>query len=268
MACIFAVIYFIAYYFMNNSSSAKIDSSYIPQKKISLKAILNTKLIDRGLRFAGASLLAGLLCAFFLLPVYFILTGSSATSGDFPKTAKLYFSAFEFIKSHFAFLETTIRSSGEDVLPNVYCGVISLILVPLFVVNKNIKLKEKGIYISILLFLFVSFDVNILNYIWHAFHFPNDLPYRFSYMYSFILLVISYKALKNIKYLGIKEIGFTSMAWVAMAVIAEEMKTEKMKNLTPYMTIYNHLVRCTVFSKEKEFRQGSYRYNDYFYCFL
>lgn len=255
MACIFAVIYFIAYYFMNNSSSAKIDSSYIPQKKISLKAILNNKLIDRGLRFAGASLLAGLLCAFFLLPVYFILTGSSATSGDFPKTAKLYFSAFEFIKSHFAFLETTIRSSGEDVLPNVYCGVISLILVPLFVVNKNIKMKEKGIYISILLFLFVSFDVNILNYIWHAFHFPNDLPYRFSYMYSFILLVISYKALKNIKYLGIKEIGFTSMAWVAMAVIAEEMKTEKMKNLTPYMTIAFIIIWCAVLflAKKKNF---------------
>lgn len=255
MACIFAVIYFIAYYFMNNSSSAKIDSSYIPQKKISLKAILNNNLIDRGLRFAGASLLSGLLCAFFLLPVFFILNGSSATSGEFPKTAKFYFSAFEFIKSHFAFLETTIRSSGEDVLPNVYCGVITLILVPLFVVNKNIKMKEKGIYIALLLFLFASFDVNIFNYIWHAFHFPNDLPYRFSYMYSFILLVISYKAIKNIKYLGIREIGFTAMAWVAMVVIAEELKTEKMKNLTPYMTIAFLIIWCAVLllMKKKNF---------------
>lgn len=257
MACIFAVIYFIAYYFMNHSSAAKINNQLNIEKKFSTKKILNYKFINRGLTFAGASVFAGMLCAFFLIPVFFILTGSSATSGDFPSTAKMYFSAFEFIKSHFAFLETTIRSSGEDVLPNVYCGILSLILVPLFVINKEIKLKEKGIYITLLLLLFVSFDVNILNYIWHAFHFPNDLPYRFSYMYSFILLIIAYKSLKHIKALGIKEIGFTSMAWVLIAVIAEEMKTEKMKNLTPYVTIAFIIIWCAVLfiSKKKAYNK-------------
>ena len=38
----------------------------------------------------------------------------------------------------------------------------------------------------------------LLNYIWHAFHFPNDLPYRFSFMYSFILLTMAYKAFRHI----------------------------------------------------------------------
>lgn len=257
MACIFSVIYFIAYYFMNYSASEKMNNDII-FSRFSVKKIMNSKFINRGIHFAFASLLVGLVCAFFLVPVFFILTGSSATSGDFPSTAKMYFSAFEFIKSHFALLETTIRSSGEDVLPNVYCGIICLILVPLFVINKEIKMKEKGIYITLLLILFVSFDVNILNYIWHAFHFPNDLPYRFSYMYSFILLVISYKALKHIKALGIKEIGFTSMAWIAIAVIAEELKTEKMKNLTPYVTIAFIIIWCAVLflSKRKNFSKA------------
>lgn len=258
MACIFAVIYFIAYYFMNNSITTRIDNSYTLKKKFSVEAIVNNKFINRGMKFAVSSLLAGMLCAFFLVPVFLILTGSSATSGDFPKTAKLYFSAFEFIKSHFAFLTTTIRSSGEDVLPNVYCGVICLILVPLFVVNKKIRMKEKGIYIALLLFLFLSFNVNIANYIWHAFHFPNDLPFRFSYMYSFILLVISYKALKNIKYIEPREIGFTAMAWVAMVVIAEEMKTAKMKELTPYVTIALIIIWCAVLllSNKKNFNKA------------
>ena len=40
--------------------------------------------------------------------------------------AKSYFTVLDFIQSHFAGLETTIRSSGEDVLPNVYCGKIFL----------------------------------------------------------------------------------------------------------------------------------------------
>lgn len=258
MACIFSVIYFFAYYFINNFTLQKINASYESRSKFSVKKIMNYKLINRGVNFALSSILTGMICAFFLIPVFFILTGSSATSGDFPNSAKIYFSAFEFIKSHFALLDTTIRSSGEDVLPNVYCGILCLILVPLFVVNKEIKLKEKGIYISLLLILFVSFDVNILNYIWHAFHFPNDLPYRFSYMYSFILLVIAYKSLKHISALGIKEIGFTSMAWVAVAVIAEEMKTEKMNTLTPYMTIAFIIIWCAVLfiSKKKNFSKA------------
>jgi len=253
MACIFAVIYFVAYYFIGNSVGSKIKQSLKNEKKFSIKKIMNNKFINRGIFFAASSLFAGMLCAFFLIPVFFILTGSSATSGEFPSTAKIYFSAFEFIKSHFAFLETTIRSSGEDVLPNVYCGIITLILIPLFIVNKNIKLKEKGIYIALLLIMFISFDVNILNYIWHAFHFPNDLPYRFSYMYSFILLVIAYKSFKNLNALGIKEIGFASMAWIVIAVIAEELKTEKMKTLTPYVTIAFIIIWCTVlFISEKK----------------
>ena len=157
----------------------------------------NNKFINRGFRFAVSSLLAGAVCACVLIPVCFILSSCSATSDSFPDSAKSYFTVLDFIQSHFAGLETTIRSSGEDVLPNVYCGVLTLLLVPLFIVNKEIKLKEKIIYISLLLIMFVSFNTNYVNFIWHAFHFPNDLPYRFSYIYSFILLVISFKAIAH-----------------------------------------------------------------------
>lgn len=251
MACLFSVIYFFAYYFISSSSSDLINKNIITEKKLSLKKLMNYKLANRAALFAGASLLTGMLCAFFLIPVYFILTGSSATSGDFPSSIKMYFSAFEFIKSHFAFIETTIRSSGEDVLPNVYCGIICLILVPLFVVNKEIRLKEKGIYIMLLLLLFFSFDINMANYVWHAFHFPNDLPYRFSYMYSFIMLVISFKSFKHLKAIGIKEIGYVSMAWIAMVIIADEMKTEKMENLTVYITAAFIIIWCAVLFMKK-----------------
>jgi len=251
MACLFSVIYFFAYYFINNASSDILNKELTFEKKLSFKRLMNYKLADRALRFAGASLLTGMLCAVFLIPVYFILTGSSATSGNFPSSVKMYFSAFEFIKSHFAFIETTIRSSGEDVLPNVYCGIICLILVPLFVVNKEIRLKEKGIYIILLLLLFFSFDLNMANYVWHAFHFPNDLPYRFSYMYSFILLVISFKSFKHLKAIGIKEIGYVSMAWIAMVIIADEMKTEKMESITVYVTAAFIIIWCAVLFMKK-----------------
>ncbi|MDE6412511.1 MAG: YfhO family protein, partial [Eubacterium sp.] len=236
MMCIFSVLYFLAYFIISYHSN-QIDTSFVSSKKLSLKKIYNNKFINRGIKFAVSSIFVGAVCAFFLIPVYKVLSGCSATSDSFPSEAKSYFTILDFLQSHFAGLETTIRSSGDDVLPNVYCGVLTLILVPLFVVNKKIDLRDKFAYIALLLILFISFNTNYLNFVWHAFHFPNDLPYRFSFMYSFVLLVVAYKALSNLKAIGIKEIGFVSFAWIAFIAISQEMKTNKMTDFTIYATI-------------------------------
>ncbi len=237
MTCIFSIIYFIAYYFLICDKKSVVDETLIFSDKFSLKKLNNNLFFNRGLKFALSSLLAAAVCASFLIPIYFILTGSSATSGKFPGSFESYFTIFDFIESHFAGLETTIRSSGEDVLPNVYSGIICLLLVPLFVVNKDIKIKDKAVYIVLLLFFLFSFNNNCANYIWHALHFPNDLPYRFSYMYSFILLIIAFKALIHIRSLGIKEIGFVGMFWIALICVAQELPTNKISESSIYITI-------------------------------
>ena len=197
-------------------------------KKYSLKALYNNKFINRGVRFAAFSIISAMLCAVTLIPTFIILRSSSATSDNFPSTFESYFNIFDFITSHLAGLETTIRSSGDDVLPNVYSGMLAAILLPLFIVNKNIKLKEKAVYIVLMLIFLFSFDNNCLNFIWHAFHFPNDLPFRFSYIYSFILLVVGYKAISKIRSLEIRDISFVGILWVFFIVLAQKMSTTKM----------------------------------------
>ncbi|MBQ6839136.1 MAG: YfhO family protein [Oscillospiraceae bacterium] len=44
-----------------------------------------------------------------------------------------------------------------------------------------------------LLFFNVSFIIRQLDYIWHGFHFTNMIPYRFSFLYSFVLLYMAYR---------------------------------------------------------------------------
>lgn len=237
MTCIFSVIYFIAYYFLICDKRSVVDENIIFSDRFSLKKLNNNLFFNRGIKFAFTSIIAAAVCASFLIPVYFILTGSSATSGNFPKSFESYFTIFDFIESHFAGLETTIRSSGEDVLPNIYSGIICLILVPLFVVNKDIKIKDKAVYIALLLFFLFSFNNNCANYIWHALHFPNDLPYRFSYMYSFIMLIVAFKSFISIKSLGLKEISFVGLFWIAFVAIAQELPTNKISESTIYITI-------------------------------
>ena len=237
MTCIFAVLYFLAFFVIDSHSDVKLNPELICSKKYSFQALFNIKFFNRGIRFALSSVLSACICAVTLIPVFMILKGSSATSDTFPTTFTSYFNIFDFITSHFAGVEETIRSSGDDVLPNVYCGIISIILLPLFAVNSKIRFKDKAAYILLLIFLLISFDNNCFNFVWHAMHFPNDLPYRFSYMYSFLLLVIGYKALINIRAVTVKDIGFVGMAWIFFVCVAQKMATAKMTEQTIYMTI-------------------------------
>ncbi|MCD7722365.1 MAG: YfhO family protein [Clostridiales bacterium] len=237
MMCIFCILYFLAYFLIAGDFAITKRKALQKEKLSFWRRLKSSRFLSSGIRFALSSLLAGVLCAFVLLPVVYILSGCSATSDSFPSYVSSYFSALDFIESHFAALETTIRSSGNDVLPNVYCSILALIALPLFVINKNIKLREKFAYIGLLVFFFVCFNCNIANFIWHAFHFPNDLPYRFSYMYSFILLIIAFKAIVNIKAVSIKEIGLVAMGWIAVIAVSQELATEKMTDETIWVSL-------------------------------
>ncbi len=243
MICIFSIIYFIAYFAISGKYLFPAKSA---ENKTLIQRIKKSDFLKSGLWFVFGSLMAAALAAFALIPIYCILTSSSATSGSFPSSISSYFSAWDFIESHFAALDTTVRSSGEDVLPNIYCGIIALITVPLFIINKEIKLREKITYVILLVFFFVCFNCNVTNFVWHAFHFPNDLPYRFSYMYSFILLIISFKSIIHIKAVSIKDIGLVSMAWLGIIAIAQELATEKMSDKTIWVSLAFIIIWCGI----------------------
>ena len=237
MCCIFAVLYFFVCFINTYSNDGKLNENAVYEKKYSTKALMNNVFINRGVKFAFASIIAALICAITLVPVFMILKNSSATSGTFPQTFKSYFDLLDLITSHFALLETTIRSSGDNVLPNIYTGILTFILLPLFLVNNKIKLKEKATYVVLIIFFVFSFNNNCAEYIWHAFHFPNDLPYRYSYMYSFIIAVMGYKTILNFKGIKVKDIAYTGLAIISFVIVCQKFLTNKMTNSTIYATI-------------------------------
>lgn len=237
MCCIFAVLYFFVCFINTYSNDGKLNENAVYEKKYSTKALMNNVFINRGVKFAFASIIAALICAITLVPVFMILKNSSATSGTFPQTFKSYFDLLDLITSHFALLETTIRSSGDNVLPNIYTGILTFILLPLFLINNKIKLKEKATYVVLIIFFVFCFNNNCAEYIWHAFHFPNDLPYRYSYMYSFIIAVMGYKTILNFKGIKVKDIAYTGLAIISFVIICQKFLTNKMTNSTIYATI-------------------------------
>ncbi len=244
--CIFSVIYFLVYYFSMYSFAEKftVNVYYNAQgdkikapKSSPLYNLKNSRFVDAGFRFAGASVAAAGLAAFLLLPLFFILQSSSATSGSFPQETETYFSIFDFIANHLTALEPTIRSSGDDVLPNIYCGIITAMLAPLFLYSKSYTKREKIGYIVLLGLLFASFNINMLNYIWHGFHFPNDLPYRLSYVYSFVLLTMAFKALVKIEEFSQKLLLTVGVIAMSFIILAEKIGSKNVDEDTVIISV-------------------------------
>ena len=87
-----------------------------------------------------------------------------------------------------------LTHSFKEGLPNLYCGVGTIILAFLFLTAKEVKLRDKLCSVALLLFFALSFIIRQLDYIWHGFHFTNMIPYRFSFLFSFVMLYMAYRA--------------------------------------------------------------------------
>ena len=265
MTCIFSILYFLVYYF-SKKDLTELDGS-TPytltengEKKYSLKNKLKGSIFLRsGFTFAFASLAAACLVAVALLPTFVILKNCSATSGTFPKDYNSYYSIFDFLANHLASVKPTIRSSGEDVLPNVYCGIATVLLVPLYLFTKSVPLREKVANVSLLGILYFSFNINILNYIWHGFHYPNDLPYRFSFMYSFILLTLAYKAFTRLSEFSGRAILGSGIATLGAIILIQKLGSKNVEEVTILISIIFVVTYCLVFAlmKDKKYQQSA-----------
>lgn len=142
--------------------------------------------IRYALRFVLYSFLAVGLVSFLLLPTYQVLKLTSAANEAFPKF-KFKFDVLHFLANHFVTSEITVRSKD---LPNVATSTLALLFFFMFLFNKRISFRIKGKLLGLLILLAMSLWINQLDIIWHGFHEPNDLPYRYSFLYAFVMVVI------------------------------------------------------------------------------
>ena len=87
-----------------------------------------------------------------------------------------------------------LTPSFKEGLPNLYCGVGTLFLSFVFLTCKQVKLRDKICSVVLLVFFLLSFVIRQLDYVWHGFHFTNMIPYRFSFLFSFVMLYMAYRA--------------------------------------------------------------------------
>ena len=173
------------------------------------------------LNFSLFSLLAGGLAGVVLLPEIAALSYTASGNFSFPSDWSSYFSMYDMIARHLINVEVEI---GLKHWPNIYCGVGILLFVPLYFMNTKISFKEKISYLCLIIFFYLSFSTNVLNFIWHGFHYPNSLPCRQSFIYILFLLAMGYKGFLGLKDRPKKQYLGVLLGVVAFIILAEKLE--------------------------------------------
>ena len=128
---------------------------------------------------------------------------------------------YDMIARHLVNVEVEI---GLKHWPNIYCGVGILLFVPFYFMNKKVSFKEKISYLSLIIFFYLSFSTNVLNFIWHGFHYPNSLPCRQSFIYVLFLLAMGYKGFLGLKDRPKKQYLSVLLGVVGFIILAEKLE--------------------------------------------
>ena len=155
---------------------------------------------DLGL-IALFSVLAIGMTAALELPAFAALQTTQSSVNNFPTEFKLniadentWMGLLDAMRQVAGNMSGGLEPSWKEGLPNLYCGVGTILLAVLYLMAKEVKLRDKLCAMFLLLFFNVSFIIRQLDYIWHGFHFTNMIPYRFSFLHSFVMLYMAYKA--------------------------------------------------------------------------
>lgn len=183
-------------------------------------------------RFTWYSLLAGGTGAVLLIPEAIVLGMSGSKGFSFPETMEWYFNIVAELGRHCVMTE---NYTGRDHWPNIYSGVFVLLLFVMYLLNKEISWKKKLSRVLFLAFFVVSFANNMLDFFWHGLHFPNSLPGRQSFLYTFLLLVIGFEVLQKIKGSRVWHVAVALITNVAFFMLSYKLSGEEMVNVDAFL---------------------------------
>lgn len=239
MMCLFTAAYSIYYYFAHNE---KENPGNNPGGE-------SNHLVKSLGRIAVWSVLAiGIAALAILSAKYSLGFGKdefSTPTWNITQKFDLFELFYKFLPSSY----DTVRPAG---LPFVYCGVLTLMLVPAFFMSRKNSSREKIAAGFLILFFVASFATSTIDLIWHGFQKPNWLNYRYSFMLSFFLLVLAFRAFEQIQFVSRKVLLGSTVAIGVLVMIIQVLddfmaeKNEYLK-VRPFATIWLTLACLAIY---------------------
>ena len=227
MICIYVVLYFFAYYLMHGGDAT--EEGLRPEKFHFLRSLF---------RIGFWSCVAVAASAVIIFTAYYSLKFGKTTFSNPNWAFSLRFDFYQLLAKFFPATYDTVDPAG---LPFVYCGILSLLLIPVYFTSSKFSIREKAGYALICLFLLLSFSINTADIFWHGFQKPNWLNYRYSFLLDFLMLVMAYKAYRSLEEKGLKILVGSGMA-LAGVVIWLQTQTFSKNNFRSKETVLVSLI--------------------------
>lgn len=208
MIAIFTVLYFLYYYF----ATAKYNSA----------ANVITGLFKKGV-FAGICGITAAMCSsFMILPVYNSLQNGKLT---FSNPDYSFVTNYDFIDAAQKLFPNTYDTVRMEGLPFIFCGSLALILAAGFFCCHRFSFAKKLSAGLLLGGMFLCMYIRPIDMMWHGGQMPNWLPYRYSFMISFLVVMLAAQMFEQIKHLRAKTLGFIAICYIGLIIYIESQDT-------------------------------------------
>ncbi len=216
MVCIFVMLYFFYYMYAYKDNNANNPWS---EKAHYLKSFL---------RIGFFSLLAIMMAAVIVMGAYYSLQFGknefTDPSWDFALRLDIFDIMFKMLPSSY----DTVRIDG---LPFVYCGLLTVLLAPLFFLSKKFTFREKAATSIFLLIFVLSFSISVFDLIWHGFQKPQWLNNRYSFMFCFLLIFIAFRAFESIEEFSLRSIAGISALIMFFVILVQNFEEDYIAKL-------------------------------------
>ncbi len=221
MICFFVILYFLFYLCFGSDKKRK-----------------GYDYFTAFVRIAYSSVIALACAAFMLLPVYNALKLGKFEFTDpdysfrfqsFPLSKKLLENAQDSpllvflcdLLDMFPQLPAQYDSVNVQGKPEIYCGLLTLVLMPLFYLNKKVNRKKKIGYSLLIAVMVMCMLITPIDMMWHGGQVPNWLPFRYAFLLSFVFLTMAATAFANRDGIEKKHlIGSAVIMAVIIAIVA------------------------------------------------
>lgn len=178
MVAIFVALYFVYYLFFGAKRKFKGAGDY---------AVVFGRMC--------LATLVGVMCSYIMImPIYNALALGKFDFSEPDYSMRTMFNPVELLPTLFpnqyysVNVDEGTRMYGR---PEIYCGVLSLVLACLYFFNTKISTNRKIGHGLMLFVMFFSMWIKPLNMMWHGGQDPNWLPYRYSFLVSFLIVAMA-----------------------------------------------------------------------------
>jgi uncharacterized membrane protein YfhO len=213
--------------------------------------------LKKFVRFAVTSVVAAMSGAVVLVPCYYANLTKGVSDyysfGDFAFNTlgnmANYVQSF-FWKFDFDYMGADIRYA------NSYQGICIVLLAVLYLLNKNISLKQRLKRLAEIIILAISLNWAMTIYIFHGFTYPHLFCGRFSFILTIVILISAFEYICSYRQPGYIQLAVIGLAGFVLVVYAM-MKCEELLDTVSYIVtiaIMIYVIMLFVLEKRKSIK--------------